>query len=215
MSLNGNNVTISSLTTNANVGTPVVQNGNATPAMLTVSNSAANTFAGTLQNGPGGGTLGLTMAGSGTLTLSGNNTFSGGLTIQQGTLQVATINNDGTTGALGNNTSVTLDTGLQSGTLEYTGATAASTMPFTVTPGNGPFVNAAFQIDSALTNLTLSGVIGGSGGFAKTGAGTLTLAGNNTFTGFVTISSGTLQVGSAERTRIRTFSSGSVEAAGR
>ena len=103
LSLNGVSVTVSGLTTSAIVGTPVVQDGNAAGATLTVNNSAANTFAGTLQDGPGGGSLGLTKSGGGTLMLSGNNTFTGGLSIQAGTLRAGSATALGSTA---NNVSV-------------------------------------------------------------------------------------------------------------
>ena len=101
--------------------------------------------------------------------------------MQQGTLQVPAVNNAGTNGPLGRNTSVALGTAGQSGagqpigTLEYTGGTASSTMPFTLPTSNG-----AIQIDNASTNLTLTGTIGVSGEFIKTGPGTLTLTANPT-----------------------------------
>lgn len=45
------------------------------------------------------------------------------------------------------------------------------------------------------TDMTISGVIDGSGGLTKTGAGTLTLTGANTYTGTTTISDGELKLG--------------------
>jgi autotransporter-associated beta strand protein len=111
-------------------------------------------------------------------------------------LAIATINNAGTNGTLGNNSSVSLGTPSIPGTLEYTGGTAASTMPFSLA-GFSIAGGGVFQVDSAATNLTLSGVIGGLGALTKTGAGTLTLSGNNSFTGGVQINNGILKLGGA------------------
>jgi fibronectin-binding autotransporter adhesin len=66
--LNGNNTTIVDLTTNATVGTPVIENNNATVATLTVNTANSDTYGGVLQNGATG-TLALAKSGSGTLTL--------------------------------------------------------------------------------------------------------------------------------------------------
>ena len=83
---------------------------------------------------------------------------------------------------MGNNKSVALGTAGQSGagqpigTLEYTGGTASSTMPFTMAASNG-----AIQIDNPATILTLSGTIGGSGEFINAGLGTLVLTGDPTW----------------------------------
>jgi autotransporter-associated beta strand protein len=44
------------------------------------------------------------------------------------------------------------------------------------------------------SNTTIAGTIGGSGGLAKTGNGTLTLTASNSFTGGMTVSYGTLEV---------------------
>src|SRR5437016_1035453 len=138
----------------------------------------------------------LTKAGTGTLTLSNTgDTYTGQLTVQAGTLKIDTINNASANGELGNNAlSVILgSTGGVTGTLEYTGGTASSTKKFTmVTGGTG-----AFQIDTAGTSLTLSGVIDGTGALSKTGSGTLILTGANTYSGGTNINAGTLNVGSS------------------
>ncbi len=155
-------------------------------AALGFANPNAQSYASVIS-----GSGSVTKSGAGTLTLSGNNSFTGGLTVQQGTLAIATINNVSTNGTLGNNTSVTLGSSAQTGTLEYTGATASNSMPFTLAAsGTG-----AFQIDTAATNLSLSGVIAGTGSLTKSGPGTLTLSGSSSFSGTTTISAGTLQLG--------------------
>jgi fibronectin-binding autotransporter adhesin len=136
---------------------------------------------------------GLTYSGSGTLKLSGTNTFTGQLTVQSGTLSIATANNVSTNGPLGNSTLPVIlgGTGAQTGTLRYTGGTATSTKPFTMaTDGAGEFnVNA--------NTLTLSGLIDGGGALTKTGAGTLTLSNtSNSYSGGTVINAGTLIVSS-------------------
>jgi autotransporter-associated beta strand protein len=162
-------------------------------------------------NGPireSSGSQALTKVGAGTLILASSfNNFSGGLTVQQGTVQVATINDASTNGPLGNNTSVVLGTAGQSGagqpigTLEYTGGTASSTMPFTLPASNG-----AFQIDNVSTNLTLTGTIGVSGEFIKTGPGTLTLTANPTLSAnsMLLINGGTLRFSNSASATIGT-----------
>lgn len=157
---------------------------------LTITGTGDTTLSGVISNSGA-----FTKAGTGTLTLTNTaNSYSGQLTVQLGKLKIDTINNASANGELGNNAlSVILGAaGSQTGTLEYTGATASSTKKFTMaTSGTG-----SFQIDSAGTNLTLSGVIDGSGGLLKTGLGTLILTGINTYSGGSTISGGTLVVNS-------------------
>ena len=135
------------------------------------------------------GTGTLTKTGNGTWTLTGANTFSGLLSVSNGTLAVATLNNAGTDGPLGNSAGAVSLGGGGTGTLRYTGGTATSSKPFTLA-GTG-----AFQVDSAATTLTLGGVVSGSGSLIKTGAGTLVLAGSNTHTGSITLNAGVLQLG--------------------
>lgn len=134
---------------------------------------------------------GFTKKGAGVLNLtSAASTYAGLLTVEAGVLNVAAVNNVSANGVLGNSALAVIlgGSGGSSGTLEYTGATAASSKPFTLTGGGG-----GFQIDAAATNLTLGGALDGAGGLTKTGAGTLTLASAaNTYTGDTTITAGTL-----------------------
>jgi fibronectin-binding autotransporter adhesin len=149
----------------------------------------------------------LTKTGAGTLTLSNtNSTYSGTLTVQSGTLKIDTANNASSNGELGNSAnSVILGGSGTTGTLEYTGGTASSSKTFTMATGG----TGAFQIDTAATNLTLSGVINGGGGLLKTGGGTLILSGaTNTYTGPTTINAGTLtlQLGAVNTSQINSAS---------
>ena len=151
-------------------------------ATLTVQNALDTTYAGVIS----GTTGGLVKTGAGTLTLSGANTYSGGTAINAGTLAVSSDNNLGT-GSLAVN----------GGTLENT-ASFASAKSVSLGASGGTFLT-----DTG-TTLGLSGVISGTGGLTKTGAGTLTLSGANTNSGTTTVSVGTLQAGAPGA-----FSSGS------
>ena len=74
-------------------------------------------------------------------------------------------------------------------------AAAAST----ITPTNGTTLtaNTTIGVTQSGGSLTLNNPIGGNFGLTKVGAGTLTLAGNNTFTGGLTINAGNVQLGNA------------------
>ena len=122
---------------------------------------------------------GITKIGTGILTLTGANTFAGLLTVESGILKVATINNADSSGPLGQGSAAVVlgKTGGVTGTLEYTGGTASSTRPFAMASGG----TVVFQVDSVGAILTLSGAISGTGTLTKTGAGTLTLGGVQTY----------------------------------
>jgi fibronectin-binding autotransporter adhesin len=77
------------LLTGGLAGSGTVANDSATTRWLVVTNTAATTFAGVLENGGGGGLLGLSKAGAGTLTLSGVNTYGDVTTVAGGVLQFA------------------------------------------------------------------------------------------------------------------------------
>jgi autotransporter-associated beta strand protein len=82
LDLNGNNETIGNL---AGTGGVVDNTATGTSATLTVGNSTS-TFSGPLQDSGSGAKLGLIKSGTGTLTLSGANSYTGGTTISNGTI---------------------------------------------------------------------------------------------------------------------------------
>jgi len=122
-----------------------------------------------------------------------------------------TINGSGTTFNLSASLTVDGTTTLTSGTLDLAGYTLTVNDQITMGAAtlignNGGTIsnnitlagNATVQIDLSNT-FTLSGIIAdgaGTYGLTKTGAGTLTLSGDNTFDGGVTIKAGTLAGGS-------------------
>lgn len=205
LTLNGNSVTVSALTTNATVGSPFVENKSATPATLTVNNSINDTFAGVLQDSAGGGTLSLTKAGTGALTLSGANLHTGATLINAGTLVL------GNASALGSAPGTT--TVASGATLDLGGQVVASeplTLSGTGVGNNGALVNNSAN-DASLAgsvtlnaptylagsgNITLGGSVidpGGTGLLTKLGNNTLTLSGTSDNTNLhVAVNSGTL-----------------------
>jgi len=177
-------------------------------SILTVgNNNAAGTFSGLIKDGLG--TMALTKAGSGTLTLSGNNNHSGGTTILEGTLQV------GHTNALGTGL-VTLNGGALSSD-SATARTLANAVTITATTTLGHAVNngaltLSGQVDLGgatriLTNpspVILSGTLT-NGGFDKLGADTLTFKGNAYVSANCRVSDGTLVLDGATVVSSATF----------
>lgn len=120
------------------------------------------------------GSGGLVKYDSGTLILSGSNSYTGGTAINGGTLSVSSdVNLGNAAGGLA----------LDGGTIQNT---AAFQTGRTITLGAG---GGTFQTND---DLAVSGPISGTGSLTKTGNATLTLTGANSYTGNTLVESGTL-----------------------
>nr|WP_233503434.1 autotransporter-associated beta strand repeat-containing protein [Sphingomonas psychrotolerans] len=131
----------------------------------------------------------------GVLALLGTNTFTGPVTVNGGSLQLANGQALADTVALTVNTGAVVQLGAPSetvGSLAGGGRIMAAIGPATLMVG-GNNVSTTFSgsIENGGANVT---------SFAKIGTGTLTLSGNNSYTGTTTISGGTLRVGNAGTT---------------
>src|SRR5437867_191768 len=171
-----------------------------TTASFTVAanRGIALTGAGTISTDPGttltyGGIIAgaspLTKAGTGTLIVSGANTYTGATAISAGTLQL------GATNALPSGSAVTVSGGATFDLRGFSDGIGSLAGAGTVTSGAAGAVTLTAGGNNAST--TFSGLIqNGSGTVAltKTGTGTLTLSGANTYSGATTVSAGVLDV---------------------
>ena len=178
----------------------VVLNAAVTPTAVTVDNSTAPyTISG---GGSINGATGLTKRGTNVLNLSTSNNYTGPTNIENGTLVMGNSN------ALPTNTALTLGAGSTSGTLDLNGSTV--TFSTLATAGTGATNTIGSSSQSSTSTINYAGGTSVFGGVIKDTLGTgtqnislnvntgsLTLAGNSTYTGPTMIATGaTLQLGS-------------------
>jgi len=157
----------------------------ATGSALSISTAGTATL--TLASPVSGGAGGLAISGSANIVLNATSTFTGGLTLNGGSLRQGVAN------ALGSsNGTLTLHSGSLDlngiatgfGALTGNGGTLTSATPATLTLGNNNATGGNF-----------AGTLSGPIALTKTGTGLQTLSGNNLHTGLTTVSAGTLRAG--------------------
>lgn len=197
--------------------------GDTTSIQRSIVNNAAVIFdqasAGT-HSGSISGTGSVTKLGAGALTLSGSNSYTGGTTVSAGSLIGSTSSLQGD---ITNNAAITFSqsgsgsySGIISGTGSltkegtgavtlsgantYSGGTtiSAGTLIGTTTSLQRDITNNAALVFSQSDDGTYAGIISGTGSVAKSGAGTLTLSGANTFEGGLSVSGGNVRLASAD-----------------
>ena len=147
------------------------------------TNLGLNTLAASVADN-GADIVSLVKSGAGTWVLSGVNSYSGGTTVNNGTLSIASVSSL-PTGSL---------TVSGSGALTVGNAVDDTTVT-AILAGASFAAGAGFGYDTTSGDRTAGSDIGGALGLVKIGGNTLTLTGNNTYTGTTTLSSGTLAVG--------------------
>lgn len=126
----------------------------------------------------GAGNFAITKSGSSNITLSGNNTFDGGITINSGTL------------TLGHNNAAGL------GDITFNGGSIAAGVAG-IEIGSGIILNTDIGLAGSV-DFTVSGDITGLYGVSKSGNSTVTLAGTNSYGGTTSITGGTLSISDAQ-----------------
>ena len=221
--LNGNSITVIRLNTDATtVGNPIIESGSATSGTdtLTVNTIPAannsptnsqfgnnsNTYAGILQDGViEGCKLALVKNGTGDLKLSGHNTYSGGTTVNGGTITLANQTGFGTGNVFLASTTMIQQTG-------FDGSTSAGAIANTITLGGGDALSGGevlFNIPSTgFSDMWLTGDVSGTGRMrviSDAGGRALTLSGAKTFTGGIVQSSGSTNVNGTQTNQYPTI----------
>ncbi|MFC5457620.1 autotransporter-associated beta strand repeat-containing protein [Prosthecobacter fluviatilis] len=162
---------------------------------LSVNSSTTLTVANVIA-GPGS----LTQSGAGTLALTAANTFSGATFANAGTLALGNVN------ALQNSTLTTATAGNVTFTVG-----GANTYNIGGLAGNDTMAMGANTLSVGANNETsiFTGVLTGTGGLVKVGAGTLNLTGVNTYSGDTRIEGGMIVLANANALQNSTLDTGS------
>ncbi len=188
-------------------GTLTLGSGGTVTTNFTVTNnggsvdtSGNNTvFSGVISDDTGANQGVVKKKGAGILTLSGTNTFSGGVEVEGGKLAISADSNLGaSTGG------ITLNGGALQATDSVTTARA-----ITLGANSGTLEVASSKVFASTGGIT------GTGQLTKTGAGVLSVTGTNTYSGATTVNDGVLRLnGSLTQSSVTVASAGTLTGAG-
>lgn len=200
LALNGNNDLFVAGINSLGTGTlaqpnQIVENANASNVNLNIGGTSSNSsFYGVIQDGTGGGSLGITKTGSGTLTLGGTNTYTGTTLINTGSLSIistAALPGWDTDGRYSVASDATLVAPNSISDADI--ATLLGTTNFTAGALLGFDTTSASRTYAATIADTTQGMLG----ITKLGVNTLTLSSANTYSGITTVASGELIIQNA------------------
>jgi autotransporter-associated beta strand protein len=168
VSVNAGTLNLSSISESVRMVTlgngTVTGSGILTQASFTATNSGQALVSESLS-----GTGGFTQIGAGTTTLSGSNSFIGGVTLSAGKLIASNSYALGSTNGFVSVSGGTLDLG---GLAQRIGSTTLSSGSI----GNGTLTASSAVMVTGNSNSTISATLAGIGGLTKSGSGTLNLA---------------------------------------
>jgi fibronectin-binding autotransporter adhesin len=149
----------------------VTNNGAAAATLTTGAANTSTTVSGVIKDG--GAALALTKVGTGTLTLSGVNSYTGDTTISAGTLALSG------TGSIASSSQVNVANA--AGTFDISATTSGAIVATLNGVANSHVALGSRTLTISNGSSTYAGLIGGTGGLTLA-AGTQTLSGTNTYT---------------------------------
>lgn len=236
LAVQSSSLLIRNASSNAFIVNSYIQGNGAGAKVVTVDNSLGSiTMAGAIVNGSG--TVSLVKNGTGTLKLTGTNgssTFTGGVTLNAGTLEFGysqtalgtgtfTINGGSITNGYGSARTLTANN-TQAWNADFTfGASGVSGSDLNLGTGDVT-ISATRTVTTTSTNtartLTIGGAIGDGGngyGLIKAGTAQLRLDGANTFSGATKVNAGVLVLGNSlalQNSAIDTSGAGKINLSG-
>jgi len=165
---------------------------------LDTTNAAGGTFtytSGIANPNSGANVLSLEKTGANTLVLTGSSSYTGGTTVNGGTLQIG----NGSSGSIAGAGTVTVNPGATLALNLATGGTNSNAIAIV----SGATVSA---MESG--TMTLAGNITGAGGVTQNGAGRTILIGTNSFSGPTNIDAGVLQLNATSAANMTTVNVG-------